>query len=1255
MSDLDIPDSIGPYAIERALGRGGMGVVYAATHVELGTRVALKTMREPEARMVRQMRREIRVLRRLRHPGVVRVLDEGEHEGAPWYAMERLTGQTLADFLRAVRRGEDAGVPAIPVETSERLPTQQAVTREGASGGPELGLADTAVNAPPRARPAPANSDGARWGAQRGAEPISGAAWSALPWIRLVCLTLAYMHGEGVVHCDLKPENIIITPDAGPVLVDFGIATHFGSRVEYDALATAGLHAGTAAYVAPEQIKGLWVDARADLYAVGCILYELITGRPPFVAAQVGDVLNMHLNASPRAPGELGVALPEPIAATLWRLLQKDPKRRPGHINTICEALSTLGIDGAWPEDAPQPRPYLYKPSFKGRDDELAELAETLRALDSGQGTHLIISGDSGAGKTRLALELVQMARTRDAEVLVGRCAPLSFDVAAGPTALAASPLQGLSDVLRAATDAAVHNPRVAEVLAADALSPFLRSREGLDEDTRPRDPTDERAILFALLADLLDALCGERHLVLVVDDMQWADELTLEAFDYLARLAHEDRPWLIASIHRATPSNHALAHLSRDPHARHVRLGRLDADTVGDLIGEMLGRESAPHGFSAFIAERAEGNPYYVTEYVREAVERGLLELDDSGRWLLALKEEEVIERVGMPGSVHALVMSQLRSLDAHALLVCEHAAVLGRQTSRSILVEFVDLPDELVSEQIEVLTNRELLEEPNPGLLRFAHHTIHEAAYDALDEDERASLHAVAARLHETRRFRGEPIPPATLAFHCDRAGMLEQAALYWRAAGDEATHRYAHIAAEQAYLRALELESDPHARDDIEVALCERVYMLRTRHADARPRLERVSADLDARPRARARAHAILADIHRLAGSADDSLGHLHHALDLYERLDDLTGQALSQHKLARLLAEQGQPETAWRASELALDLAERAARPGLQADVLHDMARQRVVAGSHEQAEFFFARALELRRGIGDRKGEADTLNNLATLRMDRGQITEALSLYEQVLALRRAIGDRRGEGATLNNLALAHKNQSRYDEALALYERALEIRREVGDRRGEGNTLGNVASILALLERYDQARALHERALSIRRSIGDVRGQAVTLYNLALVLEDLGDLERSDALLDESLSFSRQIGYVRLQAYCLRQRAITARLTHQLDDAHAWLDEAFTCFDDLRDSSLKILCHCERGFCLLAASPPRDEAARRELAQATRVAFDVDLPPDSDASHSMRALDDALLAHARGETLSFGQRPEDLPARLTRNA
>src|SRR5262245_45957774 len=302
---VTLPETIVPFRILRFIGRGGMGIVYEAERISDGQRVAVKTVAVNSAGLLGAIRVEIAALKAIRHPGVIRILEDGLGEGAPWYSMEILDGRSLAQVIRETWRGSRSE----PAETR---------TTSGAE------VTATPIASPPSNNGAPVNPP------QRPDEPRGPAAAGKLREMlllfRRLCEPLAFIHGKGVVHRDLKPENVFIRPDGDTVLMDFGLVSYATGGIDREVLTSAPTGFGTVAYVSPEQIRGQPIDARADLYSLGCMLYEAVTGRPPFHGHEQKRIVDRHLGEPPTPASELVSGVPEPLDKLMLRLLAKSPE-----------------------------------------------------------------------------------------------------------------------------------------------------------------------------------------------------------------------------------------------------------------------------------------------------------------------------------------------------------------------------------------------------------------------------------------------------------------------------------------------------------------------------------------------------------------------------------------------------------------------------------------------------------------------------------------------------------------------------------------------------------------------------------------------------------------------------------------------------------------------------------------------------------------------------------------------------------------
>lgn len=763
-SDLDpasAPRNFGPYRVIKKIGSGGMGVVYQGEHSETGELVAIKTMHaEPDQRNAKHLHgltglhREIHALRRVQHPGIVCIVDNGVSDGLPWVAMRLLQGRTLDKHLEELR--------ATPAD--ERGPLYRPL----------------------------------------------------LTVVRRLCAPLAFLHGLGLVHRDLKPENILVQEDGRPMLLDLGLAVHFGGAGGREELHIEE-NAGTLNYMAPEQLKGDLVDARADLYSLGSILYECVTGQPPFNGKSFGESYEAILNRLPLQPSHLVSGLPRKLNDLILKLLEKAPQDRIGYAADVAAVLAAVGAE-AEPDDGPRPCPYLYRPQMTGRKDDLARLKKTVREAGERRGGVALVHGESGVGKTRLVREVASKATQWQRAILVcvGSCVAPGAGKASA-TATVASPLHPLRSVLVAAAGRArisraeadrLFGPR-GKVLAVYA--PELLDLPGQsDQPAPPLLPPDKaRARVISALQETLWALAEVSPLLIVLDDLQWVDDLTLSLLKALANAGPDNHGILIMGTYRSEDEERRpeLTDLASSPGILPIPpLGRLDARSIEEMVSGMLGGSTPPRAVLEVLNRYSEGNPFFVAQYLLAAIEEGILRRDESGRFCFDERDAAgAISSMALPHTLENLVAGRLDRLNAEERTLAEWAAVLGQEPD-DILLRSGALRDDAMLDALATLKVRHLLEEAEEGKVRFAHDKIHQITYQRIALDTRIALHQRAGEALEAR-YGAEPDKAQTIGYHFAGASRHEKAAKYFALAAHRAREVYANGDAIRLYQAAID----------------------------------------------------------------------------------------------------------------------------------------------------------------------------------------------------------------------------------------------------------------------------------------------------------------------------------------------------------------------------------------------------------------------------------------------------------------
>jgi hypothetical protein len=825
-----LPSRIGPYDILSALGAGGMGMVYRARHATTGQEVALKTVLTSRTTQLTGLRREIHALMQIRHPGIVRFVAEGVHEGRPWYAMELLDGTTLSSLMRPSRKA------AAPDDSTGSGAHEDATTSSSSTPAPQSSMPGQQTELVRAALPAaadleplatsmdePTMTGRASAGRARSGAPMP-ANWARtlelLAIIESLCQPLSFIHAKGIVHRDLKPSNILIRPDGHPVLMDFGLASRFAGSVGRESVDLEGEMRGTPSYMAPELLRGgAAIDARADLYSVGCILYEIATGQRLFAGDDVDACVQSHLHRQPLPPSELAT-VPKPLEDLILRLLAKDPRDRIGHADDIAEAIAA--VRGAPPAEAGRTAGgYLYRPRLVGRERLSLQLEDYVRAAWRGQGRVVMIGGESGVGKTSLATAVTRVAFDQGFLVVTGSCEPsVMRDGTVG-----AAPLHPLRPLLQTIADHCVERGAGAtrrvlgnRALVLAAYEPRLAELPGVDRSASPGDLPPEGALdrLFTMLAETISSLTAEQPVLLILDDLHWADDLTLRFLRQLPAGYFDSRRLLILGTYRSDEVSPALREVLDRPGFATMPVGRLSDAAINSLVADMLALPAAPPALLEFLVRYSDGNPFFVAEYLRAAVAEGLL-FREAGRWRIAPGDSH--GRVELPSSLRELVSRRLDGLDPAARRVVDAAATLGREFDTELLHDVADLDEDETFRTVGDLLERHVLTPVDEGRLAFAHHQIRDLAYERIESERRKTLHRAAAASIEARHHADADFPLrfVALARHWEGAGAIPKAVEYLDKAGDYALRTSAYQDTVRLLGKAAELASGV-ARDPL-----------------------------------------------------------------------------------------------------------------------------------------------------------------------------------------------------------------------------------------------------------------------------------------------------------------------------------------------------------------------------------------------------------------------------------------------------
>jgi len=1146
--------TIGSYRIVDQLGQGGMGVVYRARHVSSEQMVALKTVRVPAPRWLASIRREVQALTRIRHPGIVRILDHGVQDGRPWYAMDLLEGETLRQYCARVWS------PYRRSSSSPPSPTERASVTEGLEAdAPEASFAqrprvyDSSLVGPPPA--------------------AAGELRPTLLVFHRLFSTLAFLHGEGLVNCDLKPENVLIVKGE-PILIDFGLTAH-DSRAGRELLDSQRGLIGTVPYMSPEQIRGEFVDARSDLYSAGCMLYELLTGEPPFSGA---GVLVKHLDGMVEGPSKRVTGLPDALERIVLKLLEKKPNRRFAFADEVATDLAQVAEIGPQSAGIP-PATYLYRPQFVGRQSLLTMLERFRDCALDGSGTFVLLGGESGAGKTRLAMESTRVPSSLRLRVITSEVSTVSVEARG---AIALQPMHVVRPLLQAIADEcqqggadvtdrllgpargllALYEPALAQLPATEVAAVPLLAPETI------------RKQLFESLADVLRSFALEIPILWVIDDIGWADELSLAFLMSLGADFFERTPIFVLATHRTEELNPLVEELSCRPHVQHHRVDRLETGDVRSMIADMLGLSTPDEALIQFVSRESEGNPFFVAEYLRAAVAAKVLYRNADHTWSFAARDalmHGALETIGLPKTLRELVEQRLASLSDVARQLTRAFAVLGRETETDTLRAVCDIPEEVMLAGVDELLRRDVLTQPEPETLRFVHDKLREVAYGEIDAALRGKLHGSAARvLQRTWQERAEAhqIWPA-LGHHFAAAQDPVSAAQYLRLAADHARQGHANVDAITLYREAIQQRELARAASSqslsLELAAMSEslgdVLTLTGGRHEARTAYDAALGHVEREPSAtRPRILRKLGKTWEMEHRHEEALNH--YAGAQRELGDELPAEPGLRAEWLEVHIEQlwvyywlarvaDMDQLVARLDPMVRDFASPLQHVRFfQARVLANLRRQRFLA---DEETLRFARTALSNAREASARSELPMAQFLHAFTLLLSEATNADGELQIAEQLARRTGDAGLLTRCLTYLTMSARSLRDIDETEARAERCLAVARSAGLREYIAAALANQAWVRLRRGCFDEASALAREALELWASLTLVFPfQSLALIPLLETSLATGHLQQAVACAEALLSQKQRV--LRGAATDALSRALRANLAADLSTA-----------------------------------------------------------------------------------------------------
>jgi transcriptional regulator with GAF, ATPase, and Fis domain/tetratricopeptide (TPR) repeat protein len=1013
---------------------------------------------------------------------------------------------------------------------------------------------------------------------------------------------LDVLHRAGMVHGDFKPANVIVSEDGRPHLIDFGLVRSEGQTTQTG---------GTAAYLAPELLRGQTVDRRADLYALGISIYQLVTGKLPLPDATFGELMAWHLDGEPVRISpvvDVPAEIPEELDEVVARLTDRDPDQR-----YPSSAEAALALGEAAVKAGAERRPSattLFVPPAPGENltAPLVELEAAIqeRTLRRSAGPFLIaVEGEPGAGKSTLLQELGWRCQLAGVEVIWGECR------GGDPRAY------GLWIDLLSQVAGAVGKPHPLAGSAAAGPQPSRADRFGL----------------YQQITDYLSESAEETPLLLLLDSVEQADEESRAVIRYVAHTIDADLPVAVVAAYRRSDELHrelgAPPRKLLDPLSQ-GDIRRMAADAAGRTVDELATQ----------IQEHTGGNPQFVIEVLRRLNQAGWPASPD-------------LQQLAPPAGLEQMYAQRWQELGATEQLVLLTLAALGRPAAGKLLMAITSEVDGerqrevgLPLERLEALA---WLDRTPDGAHAFRQAPAARIVYSHGDPDQRKEIHLAATQILK----RGGAGDPVELTRHAIGAGRRDLALQTLDQAIDSLKSLGALRSAIQLYVDVSELGPEAAILRRIRLGLGDLYHGIGDYESAVRE-LDMVVEEADGGELNTARI--ALARVHRSAGRSERALELLaqvrgsipsreqlvraqaeaaaaHLALDAYEQVtaavdealavignapsgSELTARAELHGYKAVALGYLQRPDEATSQFEAAL----RDARQGGDREVEAGILNRRAIL-AFRQADFAslperYGAALECARDAGNIEQVARIRLNLATFHMQRGEYAACLEHLTESLRLFEAIGATESLAAARCNMGYIQLKLGLHEQARATLRKALEESRQARRRSGEALALLLRALVQARRGRFDEARKGIAEARALYLELGQTLDDADALL-------DLAEVELASGQVDQALDAIKRaaneveldrVPNMKIRAATLRARLAAIQATEvDKQEAASALAEALEAAEEMEAPELTWECHAAAVELFDARGMPDRATTHATLAAEILERMAADLP------------------------------------------